>query len=300
MGIRALGDLLIGDVQADRVVPPTGFTAWLTLFSAGAMAFLAVFALALSLATGRLAERWGEELARTATVRISAPEAQMAAQTSAALRVLETTTGVARARALDDAEQAALLAPWFGPDLPVEDLPIPRLIEVVETGDGFDAEGLRLRLQAEVPGAVLDDHTRWRAPLVRAADRLRLLGWLSLLLIGGATAAMITLAANAALAANTQVTQVLRLVGARDTYIARAFVRRFTLRALVGAAVGTVAGCLAILALPRADSAAGGFLTGLGFQGWHWVWPLAVPVLAALVAFFATRAAARKTLEDMA
>ena len=156
-------------------MPPTGFTAWLTLFSAGAMAFLAVFALALSLATGRLAERWGDELARTATVRISAPEAQMAAQTAAALRVLETTTGVARARALDDAEQAALLEPWFGPDLPIDNCP-SRLIEVIETAEGFDADGLRLRLQAEVPGAVLDDHTRWRAPLVRAADRLRLYG----------------------------------------------------------------------------------------------------------------------------
>ena len=299
LDIRALGDLLIGDVQADRVVPPTGFTAWLTLFSAGAMAFLAVFALALSLATGRLAERWGDELARTATVRISAPEAQMAAQTDAALRVLETTTGVARARALDDAEQAALLEPWFGPDLPLDQLPIPRLIEVIETGEGFDAEGLRLRLQAEVPGAVLDDHTRWRAPLVRAADRLRLLGWLSLLLIGGATAAMITLAANAALAANAQVIQVLRLVGARDSYIARAFVRRFTLRALGGAAIGMALGCVAILALPSADTVAGGFLTGLGFQGWHWLWPLVVPVLAAVVAFLATRAAARKTLEEM-
>jgi len=298
LDIKALGDLLIGDAQADRVVPPTGFTAWLTLFSAGAMAFLAVFALALSLATGRLAERWGDELARTATVRISAPEAQMAAQTAAALRVLETTTGVARARALDDAEQAALLEPWFGPDLPIDQLPVPRLIEVIETAEGFDADGLRLRLQAEVPGAVLDDHTRWRAPLVRAADRLRLLGWLSLVLIGGATAAMITLAANAALAANAQVIQVLRLVGARDSYIARAFVRRFTLRALGGAAIGMALGCLAILALPSAD-AAGGFLTGLGFQGWHWLWPPVVPVLAALVAFFATRAAARKTLEEM-
>ena len=298
LDIRGLGDLLIGDVQADRVVPPTGFTAWLTLFSAGAMAFLAIFALALSLATGRLAERWGDELARTATVRISAPEAQMAAQTAAALRVLETTTGVARARALDDAEQAALLEPWFGPDLPIDQLPVPRLIEVIETAEGVDADGLRLRLQAEVPGAVLDDHTRWRAPLVRAADRLRLLGWLSLVLIGGATAAMITLAANAALAANAQVIPVLRLVGARDSYIARAFVRRFTLRALGGAAIGMALGCLAILALPSAD-AAGGFLTGLGFQGWHWLWPPVVPVLAALVAFFATRAAARKTLEEM-
>lgn len=290
--------LLAGDAQAGRVVPPTGFTAWLTTFSAGAMAFLAVFALALSLAAGRLADRWGDALARSSTIRISAPEGQLAAQTSAALRVLETTPGVATARALDDAEQRALLAPWFGPDLPVETLPIPQLIEVIETDVGFDSDGLRLRLAAEVPGAVFDDHTRWRRPLVRAAERLRMLGLVSLLIIGGATAAMITLAANAALAANTQVIGVLRLVGARDSFITRAFVRRFTLRALLGAAAGATLAGLAILLLPAAQEE-GGFLTGLGFRGWHWLWPLTVPPLAAVVAFWATRAAARKTLRDM-
>lgn len=298
LDLTQIADFLAGDAQADRVVPPTGFTAWLTLFSAAAMAFLAVFALAMSLAVGRLADRWGDELARSSTLRISAPSGQMAAQTDAALRVLETTKGVASARALSADEQQALLEPWFGPDLPVDTLPIPQLIEVIEDSNGFDPEGLRLRLAAEVPGAVLDDHTRWRRPLVRAAHRLRLLGWLSLLLIGAATAAMITLAANAALAANTQVISVLRLVGARDGYIAQAFVRRFTLRALTGAFLGMSVGCFAIALLPAADSG-GGFLTGLGFQGFHWLWPLVIPPLAAGVAFAATQAAARKTLKDM-
>ncbi|WP_428513312.1 cell division protein FtsX [Roseovarius sp.] len=290
-------EFIVGDTQADRVVPPTGFTASLTLFSAAAMAFLAVFALALSMATGRLADRWGSELARSSTIRISAPEGQMAAQTAATLKILETTKGVASARALDPDEQRALLEPWFGPDLPVDTLPIPQLIEVIEEGEGFDAGGLRLRLAADVPGAVLDDHTRWRRPLVSAATRLRMLGYISILLIGAATAAMITLAANAALAANTQVIGVLRLVGARDTYIAQAFVRRFTLRALTGAAVGTALAGLAVFLLPAAQDE-GGFLTGLGFRGWQWVWLLVIPPLAAGVAFAATQAAARKTLKD--
>ena len=301
--MKALRDrfntLMSGEGPADRVVPPTGFTASLTLFASAVMAFLAVFALALSLATGRLAHDWGAELARSATLRISAPEDQIEAQTQAALRVLETTEGVATARALGSDEQRALLAPWFGPDLPVDELPIPQLIEIVEESQGFDAAGLRLRLQAEVPGAVLDDHSRWRRPLVRAAERLRALGWLSILLIGGAMGAVITLAANAALAANAQVITVLRLVGARDVFIARAFVRRFTIRALVGAGIGMIAGCLAILALPAAQDE-GGFLTGLGFQGLQWLWPLVVPPVAAAVAFWATRSAANRTLKDLA
>lgn len=293
---RALA-FVAGDPNGDRVVPPTGFTARLTVFSAAAMAFLAVFALALSLATGRLAVRWSDELARTSTLRISAPADQMAAQTRVAITVLETTPGVAAARALTSDEQRALLAPWFGPDLPVETLPIPQLIEVIEEGGGYDSAGLRARLQAEVPGAVLDDHTRWREPLVDAASRLRWLGILSLVLIAAATAAMITLAANAALAANAQVIQVLRLVGARDIFIARAFVRRFTLRALAGAAAGTFLGVIAVLLLPSTDIV-GGFLTGLGFQGAGWIWPLFIPILAASVAFVATRAAALKTLKE--
>ncbi|QBF30430.1 ABC transporter permease [Thalassococcus sp. S3] len=290
---------LAGDAQADRIVPPSGFTAQLTLFAAGAMAFLAVFALALSMASGRLAATWSEELARSATLRISAPAEQMAAQTEAALRVLRQTPGVATARALTADEQAALLAPWFGADLPIESLPVPQLIEVIETADGYDAAGLRMRLSAEVPGAVLDDHQRWRKPLVEAAGRLRLLGWLSILLIASATGAMITLAANAALAANAQVIEVLRLVGARDGYIAQAFVRRFTLRALIGAAVGTGVGLVGIMLLPSA-SEEGGLLTGLGFQGAGWLMPLLIPVLAAAVAFLATGYSARRALRDLA
>lgn len=290
-------ELIAGDPQADRAVPPTGFTARLTLFAAGAMAFLAVFSLALSLATGRLADRWASELARTSTLRISAPEDQVDAQLRAALTVLETTPGVAAARALTPEEQRALLEPWFGPDLPIEDLPIPQLVEIIEDGDGYDSTGLRARLQAEVPGAVLDDHTRWREPMIAAASRLRSLGWIAIVLIGASTAAMITLAAQAALAANAQVIRVMRLVGARDIYIARAFVRRFTLRALIGATIGTLAGMIAVLLLPSAD-VAGGFLTGLGFQGVHWLWPFIIPPLAAAVAFFATRAAALRTLRE--
>ncbi|ATG48033.1 cell division protein FtsX [Celeribacter ethanolicus] len=290
--------LNFSESTSGRVVPPSGFTAQLTVITSAAMAFLAVFALALSMATGRLAERWGNELARGSTVRISAPAEQVDAQVAAALKVLETTPGVAAARLLSEEEETLLLEPWFGPDLPLDTLPLPALIDVQETSDGFDAEGLRLRLAGEAPGAVLDDHSRWRKPLLRAAERLRFLGVLSLILIAGVTGGMITLAANAALAANGQVIRTLRLVGATDRFIAGAFVRRFTLRGLSGALIGTFLGMIAVALLPSADEA-GSFLTGLGFVGAQWLWPLAIPVLAALVAFAATRVAASQTLRRL-
>ena len=297
-GMRRIQGLVVGDRNANRVVPPSGFTAQLTLFSAGAMAFLAVFALALSLASGRLAVQWGDALAQTATIRIVAPLDQRAAQTAAALQLLETTPGVTTARALTDAEQQALLTPWLGRDLQLDRLPVPRLIEITTQQHGFDPTGLRLRLSAEVPGAVFDDHGRWRAPLISAAKRLRLLGWGSALLISTALATMVTMAANAALAANAQVIQVLRLVGATDGYIAQAFVRRFTLRAIVGSFVGMCFGLLAVWLMPPGEEMPG-FLTSFGFQGAGWCVPLLLPVISGMVALAATAFAAQRALRTI-
>jgi cell division transport system permease protein len=279
------------------VVPAAGLTAILTWAAAAAMAFLAVFALALSMAAGRLADRWSQTLAQTATLRISAPPSEIGLQTAAVLEVLRTTPGIASTRVIEPDEQRALLEPWFGPDMPIEALALPRLIEIIETSQGFDTAGLRLRLAAEAPGAVLDDHSRWRRPLVEAAGALRGLALTAVVLIAGTLAAMVTLAAMASLSANGQVIRVLRLVGARDRFIVQAFVRRFTWRALVGSAGGAAAGLGVLMLLP--DGSEAGFLTGLAFEGGEWVAALAVPPLAAGVAWLATRFAAYRKLREL-
>ncbi|MEM9967741.1 MAG: FtsX-like permease family protein [Pseudomonadota bacterium] len=284
------------DARADEVVPPTGITAHLIIFAAATMAFLAVFALALSLSAGRLAQEWERELGRTMTVRIVAPIDQRATQTQAALMLLQATRGVAEARVLTDEEQRALLAPWFGTEFALNDLPMPSLIEVIEDDSGVDVSGLRLQLSGQIPGAVLDDHGGWRAPLEQAARHLRWLGWICVLLIGGALATMIALATQAALAANVKVIDVLRLVGATDSYIVGAFVRRFTWRAAFGAGLGVFFGVVVLMAFPPQPEPFG-VLAGLHFKGFSWIFPLAIPIFAALVSFAATSSAATRRLK---
>lgn len=285
-------DAIRGDTAARSVVPPTGFTALLTSVSAAAMAFLAVFAIALALAAGELAARWEAELRGTATVRVAGGDAE--ALVPAVIEALSQTPGIATARRVSDAEQAALLAPWFGEDLPLDRLGLPVLVEVTETDKGPDLAGLRQRLEAEAPGTVYDDHDRWRAPLIAAAGRVRQLGIVALVLISGVTAVTIALAASAALAANGQIIDVLRLVGARDAWITRAFVRRFTLRAFLGALAGTALAMVAVALVP--DGTGAGIVAGLGFSGAEWLWPLLVPAAAALLAWAATAVAAARRL----
>lgn len=277
-------------------MPRTGYTAMLTIACAAAMAFLAVFVLALALSAGRQAGQWESTLSDTATVRIAAPAEMAEAQAETVETILSQTPGVGETRRLTDDEQALLLQPWFGSDITLETLRLPILIDVSLTGDGPDVIGLRQRLAAEAPGAVYDDHGRWRAPMIEAARGLRSLALVALILIATVTGVTVALAASAAISANGQVIDVLRLVGAEDSYITRAFTRRFTLRTLSGAALGLVTGVIAVALVPTV--AGGGLASSVGFQGAEWLWPILVPLIAAALAFVATRAAAARRLKE--
>ena len=279
---------VFGDSASDQVVPPRGSAAWLTGFASGAMAFIAVFALTLSLAVGRMADYWSEDLTRSATVTVVADEGALEAQTEAALRVLQTTPGVESATILDEAAQAALLEPWLGGNLPIDSLPIPSLVDVQFSETGPDIESLKLRLQAEAPGASLNDNSYWREPVVKAAQRLRLMVAVSLVLTAAITVIIVVLSANNSLASNQSIIKTLRLLGARDSYIARAFVRRITLRATFGALLGMVLAMIAVLAFPSLPED-NGLLAGLSLQGADWVYPLLVPILVGVSAFPALR-----------
>lgn len=288
--------LLAGDRSAEAVVPRTGYTAMLTIACAAAMAFLAVFVLALALSAGRQAGEWEATLSETATIRIAAPAEMAEAQAETVETILSQTPGIGETRRLSDDEQALLLQPWFGSDITLETLRLPILIDVSLTGNGPDVIGLRQRLAAEAPGAVYDDHGRWRAPMIEAARGLRSLALVALILIATVTGVTVALAASAAISANGQVIDVLRLVGAEDSYITRAFTRRFTLRTLSGAALGLATGVIAVALIPTV--AGGGLASSVGFQGAEWLWPILVPLIAAALAFVATRAAAARRLKE--
>lgn len=283
---------LFGDSASDQVVPPKGNAAWLTAFASAAMAFIAVFALTLSLAVGRLADYWSLDLARTATVQIIAEGDDLTAQSAAALRVLHTTPGVESAVIIDKSEQMALLEPWLGSNLPADTLPIPLMIDVRMGAEGPDFASLRLRLEAEAPGASIDDHSTWRAPVLEASQRLRLMVGLSLALTAIITVIIVVLSAHSALASNQNIIRTLRLLGARDSYIARAFVRRITMRATLGAVLGMVLAMIAVVSFPGQPETRG-LLSGMTLSGADWIYPIFVPILVGVSAFAASRLAAR-------
>ena len=281
------------------IVPRSGWAAALTALTALAMSYLAVLTLSAGIAAERLAETWGSELAGVATVRISAPADALEARVTAALAVLSTAPGVADARLLSDAEHLLLLEPWLGAGDWLDDLPVPRLIEVRIDAPGPDATTLQAQLDATAPGAVYDDHALWRGPLVRAATALRRLAWFATALIALAAAGMVALAARSTLAGNAEVVRVVRLIGGEDRFIENAFVRRLAARAALGGLAGAALGGASVALMPElAPGTPLALSLGPGPAGWA-ILLLAVPAAAAAIAWATARHSVRLLLRQM-
>lgn len=91
---------------------------------------------------------------------------------------------------------------------------------------------------------------------------------------------------------------MLRLVGARDGWIARAFVRRITQRAFLGALFGSVAAALLLTSFPPApQSPAVAPLPALRPTGLLWLSFGVLPLFAAATAFVTTRVSALRILK---
>lgn len=236
--------------KAPPILPTSGWTAPLTTFCAGVMGFLAVLTLVVALAADAVAAQWRADLAGVATVRLGTQQGDTGGRLEAVLEVLRTTPGISRVRVLSADEQRDLLVPWLGEGVDMADLPAPQLIDVELLGEGPDAEALQGRLDLTVEGAIYDDHSAWRAPLTAVAQGLETLAIGASLLVLLTVGAIVAFAARATLIANRHIVDTVRLVGAEDSFIARAFIGRLVVRAAAGGFGGTILAVAALALLP--------------------------------------------------
>ena len=213
------------------------------------MTFLACLAGAAAMSASALSERWrsGAEARFTIHVAARADDAAAAhdARADRVAALLIQTPGVADARRVPREEVAALLGPWLGGDQPIQDLPLPHLIDVEALPDsGMDSGRLEATLAPVGAGVGVEDHGAWLADLVRLADGLRIAGLAVVALVAIAGAAIVAFATRAGFAMHRDVVEVLHIVGAQDAYIAKQFERRAGALALRGGAFGLAAAAI--------------------------------------------------------
>ncbi|MEM9716553.1 MAG: cell division protein FtsX, partial [Pseudomonadota bacterium] len=207
---------------------PSGGVGRLTILTAAIMVFLCVFAVALSGALLRMSERWNDDLAQTATIRLPFADADTLQQQTTAIRdALTQTQGVAGSEVLSEDATKAVLTEWIGEDINLDTVPLPTLIQVKLGSEDLDVGALQAQLSAVAPSAYFDDHSRWRGPLSLSVTILRVIALAGVVMLFTALGVLIWLSLKTSLASNSRVISVLRQLGADDKDIERGFLSRY-------------------------------------------------------------------------
>jgi cell division transport system permease protein len=271
------------------------------------MVYLAGLALAGTLVLNTALQRWDQSLSDTLTVQLPPAEAGKSdGGLSAAVELLRATPGIVSAEALTREATAKLVEPWLGTAFSPEDLALPRLIDLrIDPAAPPDLAALKARLAAAAPSAVLDDHRLWLDRLAALVLSIEATALAVVLLISGAAVLTVVFTTRAGLAVHHAVIEVLHLIGARDSYIARQFERQARDLGLRGGLVGLVLTVATLLGIGRASSAAMLFgervrlLPSLELKPWHWAVMAVLPIAAALIAMLTARLTVLRALRRM-
>lgn len=229
------------DAPPQNALVPADFVAGRSLVIVIAiMTFLAALAAGAALLVADASEDWRKEASREASVQVRLQAGRdIEADVAKAAETLKAAPGVEEVRVYTKAESEALLAPWLGQGLDLSELPAPRMI-VIRLGSDkrADVQDLARDVSMAVPAATLDDHHIFVARLGDMASAVVAAAVLIFLLIVIAMGVAVASATRAAVATNREIVEVLHLVGAADSFIAREFQRRFLAFGLRGAMIG--------------------------------------------------------------
>jgi cell division transport system permease protein len=264
------------------------------------MVYLCALAVAGGFGLRAAASHWTSDMASRATVQISSEsQAERERQAVLVIERLSAHPAVAAARRLTQDDVAALLEPWLGQGASSEDLPIPTLIDLTLKSTDENMEALATDIRAVAPEAVLDTHQQWLGQLSAFTRSIEWTGNLIVLLVALATVALVAFGAQAGLAQHRHSIEILHLIGAEDSLIAREYERRFFWHGLYGGFGGLALALLTIFLLGFLARRAGqGLIGAVELSLPIWIALACLPLLAALLAMFTARVTVHRALQD--
>jgi cell division transport system permease protein len=226
---KRVDHLGLRSAMADRLLP----------MLVGAMSFLAILAIAGTLAAASLARQWRGDTGAALTVQVPDPTGASGNidRAHAVLGVLQTIPGVSNPQALTGPELDALLKPWLGADAAKLALPVPAVITATWNGAG-SLDGLRAALDEAAPGTLAETGARWAARVAALTSSLQDSAAAILVIVALVAAAVVAVATHAGLAQRRESITIIHGLGALDADIADRFAVRATLLAAFGAALG--------------------------------------------------------------
>ncbi len=259
------------------------------------MSFSIVIVVAAGLALANTATAVG----RSAESRYSVQVPNGSRDLPRLLQAVRSAPGVLSAAEVPESAMRDTLEQWLGPAARSRDLPVPALINF-DVKSGARLADIEHSVKSVAPDATVMAHREALGPLLKSLAALQ---WLALglaLLLAGASAAAVVLAARGALDTHRFTIDVMHGVGATDVQVTRLFQRKIAIEALTGSLAGAAAAGLVLLFLLSGASFVGDLIGGTGISGRDLfilaVIPLVLTVLATWVARTTVLAALREAL----
>src|SRR5208337_4765399 len=200
------------------IVPPGSVTGRSLTLVISIMAFLASLTAGGVYVVFNAASVWTNKISSEITVQVQSRSGDAGdAKIAEIAKFLSDQNGILKVTPFSREQSLKLVEPWIGKSDVLKSFAIPRLIAIeIDRDNPPELATLKKVMEAKYPGSVLDDHGLWRAEIRRLTRFLELAGIGMLLLMAGATGAVIIAAATSALASNKEIVSVLNLVGAEE------------------------------------------------------------------------------------
>jgi cell division transport system permease protein len=257
------------------------------------------FSILIIAATGLALAHTAGELSHAIESRYAIEVPNGGAHLEAVVQALKSAPGVTSVDPVSESDMRKTLEGWLGPAAQSADLPVPALVNF-DIASGASLDAIQQRVRGVVPNAQISAHREHVAPLLKSMAALK---WLSLglvVLLSGAAAAAVVLAARGSLDTHRSTIEVMHGIGATDLQLTHLFQRKIAIDAFVGSVTGALVGALVILLLAGGSSFAGELVGGASLGRLDFLvlilLPIALTVLATWVARMAVLATLRKSL----
>jgi cell division transport system permease protein len=261
--------------------PLQGPTPWLIAI----MTFSIMIVAAAGLALAGTAQRMSSDAAARYSVQV--PDGSKLAQVVQAVR---SSRGVANAEAVPESEMRQTLERWLGPAGASADLPVPALI-TFDAGPGADLKALAVRVAAIAPGARVIAHREALGPVLKSLQALQWIALALVVLLAGACAAAVVLAAKGALDTHRSTIDIMHGIGATDVQVTHLFQRKIAIDALIGSLVGAAVATVVLLLLAATSAFAGELMGGATLGAGDLLALAAIPLLLTILATWVARTA---------
>lgn len=225
-------------------------------------------------------------------------EEEAALRTNKVIRFFEGLPQTEKVVLLEEKQIERLLKPWLGENADISALPLPQLLDVkLKSNSGLDYAKLTQDLKKEFDYAKTDSHALWLNQLLGVASSLKTLSLSVLLLIAGICVFSIFYATETSLGIHKEIIEILHIMGATDSYVAKQYaVRSFWVGLWAGLA-GTLVCCVAVGVIAHlAEPLKTGLMSGYSVSAVKWLLLAFLPVASAVLSMLTAYVSVKQTL----